>query len=95
MPRNFRRRVEILFPIEDPRLQNRIVEGILGVVLSDNVKARELGPDGVYRRVAAPESGAPVVRSQIEFQNMARELTSKAPIRQVAVAHPGLFTPRG
>ena len=56
MPRNFRRRVEIMFPIEDPRLQNRIVDGILGVVLIDNVKARELQPDGTYRRVAPPEA---------------------------------------
>ena len=60
MPRNFRRRVEIMFPIEDPRLQNRIVDGILGVVLSDNVKARELQPDGTYRRVTPAKPGEPV-----------------------------------
>jgi polyphosphate kinase len=86
MPRNFRRRVEVMFPIEDPRLQNRIVDGILGVVLSDNVKARVLGPDGAYRRVPAPKPGEPVIRSQVEFQNMARELTTKATsIREVNV----------
>ena len=51
MPRNFRRRVEIMFPIEDPSLQNRIVDGILGVVLSDNVKARELAA----RRLLPPD----------------------------------------
>ena len=84
MPRNFRRRVEVMFPIEDPRLLNRIVEGILGVVLSDNVKARVLGPDGIYRRVPPPKPGEPSNRSQVEFQNMARELSSKAPIRQIA-----------
>ncbi len=56
MPRNFRRRVEILFPIEDPRLQNRIVDGILGVALIDNVKARDLQPDGTYRRVAPAQA---------------------------------------
>ncbi len=82
MPRNFRRRVEIMFPIEDPRLQNQIVEGILGVVLSDNVKARVLGADGVYRRITVATNDGPVIRSQVEFQNMARELSSKAPIRQ-------------
>ena len=42
-------RVEILFPIEDPRLLNRIIDGILGVSLIDNVKARELLPDGTYQ----------------------------------------------
>ena len=54
MPRNFRRRVEIMFPIEDPQLQRRLVDGILGVVLADNVKARELQSDGTYRRVPPP-----------------------------------------
>jgi len=85
MPRNFRRRVEIMFPIEDPRLQNRIIDGILGVVLSDNVKARTLGPDGLYHRITAAP-GEPLIRSQVEFQNMARELSSKSPIREANVA---------
>ena len=94
MPRNFRRRVEIMFPIEDPRLQNRIIEGILGVVLSDNVKSRILGPDGVYRRCPSPLPGEPVIRSQVEFQNMARELSSKTPIRQVSVPQTPWVTAR-
>ena len=82
MPRNFRRRVEILFPIEDSRLKNRIIEGILGVTLSDNVKARKLQPDGSYVRVV-PNTGEPLVRCQVEFQNMAKELSSTVdlPIR--------------
>lgn len=82
MPRNFRRRVEILFPIEDSRLKNRIIEGILGVTLSDNVKARKLQPDGSYVRVV-PNPGEPLVRCQVEFQNMAKELSSTVdlPIR--------------
>jgi polyphosphate kinase len=84
MPRNFRRRVEVMFPIEDPRLQNRLVEGILGVVLSDNVKASVLGADGVYRRVPPAKAGEVSVRSQVEFQNMARELSAKTLIRQVS-----------
>jgi polyphosphate kinase len=81
MPRNFRRRVEILFPIEDPRLRTRIVDGILGVALIDNVKARELQPDGTYRRVAPARPGEPSIRSQVEFQNLARELSVADPIR--------------
>jgi polyphosphate kinase len=81
MPRNFRRRVEILFPIEDPRLQSRLIDGILGVALIDNVKARELQPDGTYRRVAPPRPGEPSIRSQVEFQDLARELSVADPIR--------------
>ena len=86
MPRNFRRRVEIMFPIEDPQLQSRIVDGILGVVLADNVKARELQADGTYRRVAAARPGEPRIRSQVEFQNMARELCETSPISHPATA---------
>ncbi len=81
MPRNFRRRVEIMFPIEDPRLQNRVVDGILGVSLMDNVKARCLQPDGTYRRCPAARPGEPSIRSQVEFQNMARELSTADPMR--------------
>jgi polyphosphate kinase len=87
MPRNFRRRVEIMFPIEDPRLQNRIVEGILGVTLSDNVKARVLQGDGSYTRVV-PDPGEPLVRAQVEFQNMAHELSAADPIRTATLASP-------
>ena len=81
MPRNFRRRVEIMFPVEDPRLKNRIIEGVLSVALADNVKARVLDPDGIYRRVPPAKPGEPMIRSQIEFQNMARELSEADPIR--------------
>jgi polyphosphate kinase len=86
MPRNFRRRVEIMFPIEDPQLRRRMVSGILGVVLADNVKARELQADGAYRRVAPAKPGEPSVRSQIEFQNMAVELCETSPISHAAAA---------
>ncbi len=72
MPRNFFRRVEVMFPIEDPKLKSRIVENILPTVLADNVKARVQLPDGSYERVKAPES-EPAVRSQVVLQGLARE----------------------
>ena len=84
--RNFRRRVEIMFPIEDPQLQRRLFDGILGVVLADNVKARELQPDGSYRRVGPPQPGTPSIRSQLEFQNMALELCETSPISHPATS---------
>ncbi len=46
MPRNFRRRVEIMFPIEDPRLKSRIVDGLLGVV----ARRQREGPSPPARR---------------------------------------------
>ena len=79
MPRNFHRRVEAMFPVEDPRLKNRLIDGILGVYLAENVKARFLQPDGTYLR---PPAEGPLIRAQVEFQNMARELSSNDdPIR--------------
>ena len=92
MPRNFRRRVEIMFPIEDPQLKRRLVDGILGVVLADNVKARELQSDGTYRRVPPPGPNEPSIRCQVEFQNMAIELCETSPISQPANA---LVVPAG
>jgi polyphosphate kinase len=92
MPRNFRRRVEIMFPIEDPNLKRRLVDGILGVVLADNVKARELQADGSYRRVDPAAAGEPSVRSQLEFQNMAMELCETSPISRASAATVGAGT---
>ena len=51
MPRNFERRVEVMFPIEDEALRDRVFEEILGIALMDNMKSRRLGPDGTYTRV--------------------------------------------
>ena len=49
MPRNLERRVEIMFPVDDPRLKTRLTE-ILDLQFSDNVKKHELMPDGTYRK---------------------------------------------
>jgi polyphosphate kinase len=51
MPRNFRRRVEVMFPILDKRNKSRILTRILPILLEDNVKARRMLPDGKYVRV--------------------------------------------
>ena len=46
MDRNLSRRVEVVFPIEQPDLKQRLIDEILATTLADNVKARELLPDG-------------------------------------------------
>jgi polyphosphate kinase len=61
MPRNLDHRVEIAFPILDPRLQEEVRQ-ILEIQLADSAKARLLQPDGTSVRVRAP-GGAPI-RSQ-------------------------------
>ena len=50
MPRNLDRRVEIMFPVEDPALKDEVKE-ILRVTLKDNLKARFLQPDGSYEKM--------------------------------------------
>jgi polyphosphate kinase len=72
MPRNFFRRIEVMFPIEDPRLKARIVETILPILLTDNVKARVQRPDGSYQRVTRGAE-EPAVRAQVVLQGQARE----------------------
>ena len=57
MPRNFYRRVEVMFPIESPELKERILHEIMPAYLNDNVKARILQPDGSYVHLQPPEGG--------------------------------------
>jgi polyphosphate kinase len=63
MPRNLDRRVEQLFPIEDPDLRDSVYEHILCVHLKDNQQARRLLADGSYERVQ-PLDGQPELDSQ-------------------------------
>jgi polyphosphate kinase len=53
MERNFFRRVEIAFPVLDPRLRQRVIREGLRPYLSDNGQAWVMAADGSYtRRVA-------------------------------------------
>jgi len=49
MYRNLSRRVELIVPIKDSKLKDRL-KAILDAYLADNVNARELKPDGTYVR---------------------------------------------
>jgi polyphosphate kinase len=51
MNRNLRGRVEVIFPIEDPELKERVLQELLALCLRDRVKARALQPDGTYVRL--------------------------------------------
>lgn len=80
MPRNFFRRIEVVFPIEDGNLRDRVQRELLDIVLADNVKARVLQPDGSYV-AAKPRRGEPALRSQMEFIRIAEE--GLAPKRKI------------
>src|SRR3954466_2249590 len=65
MPRNFDRRVEVMFPIESEDLRQRLVEDIIPTYLGDNVRTRILRADGTYVRASAGSGAAH--RSQYEL----------------------------
>jgi polyphosphate kinase len=71
MPRNFHRRVEVMFPVEDPVIKARLID-IVQLQVADNVKAWCLRSDGKYVR-ATPTPGGAVVRSQARFIEMTRD----------------------
>jgi polyphosphate kinase len=83
MPRNFVRRVEVMFPIEDEALRNRLVDEILALSLADNVKAWQLLPDGSYQRLAPQPEQPEAMRSQQRFVQLARERAHAAESRVV------------
>lgn len=66
MPRNFFKRIEVVFSVEDGVLREQLISELLAVSLADNVKARHLLPDGTYRRATRPAT-EPRHNSQAEF----------------------------
>ncbi|MBQ3138740.1 MAG: polyphosphate kinase 1 [Ruminococcus sp.] len=80
MSRNTIRRVEVAIPVEDERLKKRIRD-MFNIMMSDNVKARELQSNGRYVRVE-PQEGEELLNSQEYFYEEAyRRLEAKA-VRQ-------------
>jgi polyphosphate kinase len=76
MPRNFLRRVEVAFPIENPELRDNVINEVLPRFLNDRVKARELQPDGSYRRLK-PEGTEARAQAQWHFRERSRERAKK------------------
>lgn len=71
MSRNFFRRVEALFPVEDPELKKRLVDEVLSTELNDNEDARELQPDATYT-LPARGPNDPAFSAQRYFMAAAR-----------------------
>ena len=76
MPRNFYRRIELAFPVENPTLRDQIINEVLPSLLNDRVKARELQPNGTYRRLK-PEGSEPRAQAQWHFREVSRERAKK------------------
>ncbi|QDT63474.1 polyphosphate kinase 1 [Calycomorphotria hydatis] len=86
MPRNLDRRVELIVPVEDQRLQARLSH-ILDVCFTDNVKAREILPDGSYR-LLTHAVGEEAIRSQQVMYDEAVEA-----VREQQEQKPTMFEP--
>ena len=67
MTRNTENRVEVACPIYDETIRRRLIHD-LKVMLSDNVKAREMTSDGTYRK---KEAGEKAVNAQETFMKEA------------------------
>jgi polyphosphate kinase len=65
MERNFFRRIEVMFPISDPRLKARVIAD-LDTYLGDNTQAWELRSDGRYEHVQ-PAPGAEPLSAQAKL----------------------------
>jgi len=81
MPRNLRGRVEVMCRVRSESVAQRLEE-VLDVYRHDDVKARELQPDGVYRRVARSNG----VRAQEWLLQRALNAAATAPL---APSHDG------
>ncbi len=69
MPRNFFRRVEVVFPIDEPQLKDRLLE-LLHTYLHDTAQAKLLQPTGAY--IPAPrENTAPSFSAQTHLLDTA------------------------
>jgi polyphosphate kinase len=76
MQRNFYRRIECVFPIEDPALRKRIIEEILPAYMKDKTFGRFLQPDGTYAPMK-PGPGEKNFSVQVYFETLAEELRVK------------------
>jgi polyphosphate kinase len=83
MPRNFDRRVEVMFPVEHPPMARWVYHEVLGLQLADNVKARVMRADGSYER-RRPSEGESPLRSQHHFAESARERARSSLVNPVS-----------
>lgn len=88
MPRNFFSRLEIAFPILDDRLRRFIRDVVIPIYLADTVKARELTPQGTWRK-RSPSPIRPLlgtlnlpspVRAQSCFEELAKRKYQDTPL---------------
>ena len=68
MPRNLERRVELMTPVFEEELANKLFN-IIKIQSEDNVKAHALGVDGEYKKLSAKEGEKPINSQKILEEN--------------------------
>jgi polyphosphate kinase len=81
MPRNFFSRLELAFPVRNPALKQFLIDVLIPTYLADNVKARELTPQGTWKKRPARTDRGPV-RSQFIFQELSASGYRGTPLEQ-------------
>ncbi len=76
MPRNLDKRVELMFPIEEPHTKEKAIEA-LRLFFADNVRARKLTRAGRYVR-KKPAKGQRPIRCQVVFFEQAKQAAENA-----------------
>ncbi|MGB8478992.1 MAG: polyphosphate kinase 1 [Acidobacteriaceae bacterium] len=92
MPRNLFERCEVVFPVLDPQLRQRIRDEILGAYLADTAESRFLLPSGEYVRTKdQPGRTGPLFHAQ-EF--LIRLAEDKASVRDIPPEPASISTPQ-
>ncbi|MDD5260664.1 MAG: polyphosphate kinase 1 [Methylacidiphilales bacterium] len=94
MSRNLRRRVEVVFPVEDPKLKQHLVDNVIHSYWKDNQKSRRILPDGSHVRIAVGK-GQHHFRAQEFFMRAAEKekavvepLVLNKPVEFIPIEHP-------
>ena len=81
MTRNLDKRIELMFPIEDPEHKATVLHALRSM-FRDTSKARRLGPDGVYTRGRAPQAEPPCRVQQLLHEEAQRRHGASARARR-------------
>ncbi len=84
MPRNFDRRVEVLFPVTSELIRTRIRNECLTPLALDNLRAYEMASDGTYTRRVQREQEA-ASDAQLRTWSIVAKLNSNGSLLPVAV----------
>lgn len=88
MTRNLNRRVELLFPIDDEVLRERVLHEILDTLFDDNSSAWDLGNNGEWQ-LRTP-GDAPAFRAQQHFMELARSSAQRFQAHRSSPSNPSI-----